>query len=93
MLNRYSEVHRCKDASQNRIFPTASDLVPATSTTPHRAGRLDVGGLDQISDFKYNKKLRLADWTPRCAPSVGFTLVGLTQRLFVRSFNLELEVG
>jgi len=45
MQNRYSEVHRCMDASQNRIFPTAIGLVPVTTTTPHKAGRLDVGGI------------------------------------------------
>jgi hypothetical protein len=37
MHNRYSDVHRCKDASQNRIFSTAIGLVPVTTTTPHKA--------------------------------------------------------
>jgi hypothetical protein len=64
MQNRYSEVHRCMDASQNRIFPTANGPVPVTTTTPHKAGRLDVGDLDPISDFMY-PELGLAGRTPR----------------------------
>jgi hypothetical protein len=64
MQNRYSEVHRCKDANQKRIFPPALGLVPVTTTTPHRAGRLDVGGPDPISDFMY-PELGLAGRTPR----------------------------